>query len=463
MPANEGPSPIRKRKAHTKSRRGCANCKLRSIKCDEAEPSCKRCESFNVVCCYGSKFSPESLIAKQSFRVHIDAVSPTVIRSPPAPLPISGSRYSSETYQLVAEDMPLIEKFQRRTVWTLGTGATYHVYAAQTLPLAFTNPLLMHTILAMAEIHDLAIAPSESSRTTSLPYHWYHAVSSFRRYLSKPIPPSERDVLWVSSSLIEISTNVFLCMQGISYMAYVEARSPEEAWPLRPPSLADLSWLAFCDGQRLVAELTDPMRLDSAFHLPAKEMCDVCSWLTSLGMATTESKEGSAKGLPTGFGEFFGLPSSRPTSHSSMSTESNPDAGGLDYHQENNINEERRGRINDTNNNPYYAAVKLAAELFQLDLDQENFLVHVSFVGALDAPLRDLLARKDEKALLLLLYWYAKICDRRVWWLWKQSCTEGFAICRYLERAWTVSGEEDGLALLELPRRRLMVASGTTA
>ncbi|TRX91900.1 hypothetical protein FHL15_007219 [Xylaria flabelliformis] len=452
MPASKEGNYIRKRKAHKKSRHGCANCKLRSVKCDETKPSCKRCESFNVVCCYGPKFSSEGLLAQSSFRVHIDTISPKVVRSPPAPLPISGSQYSLEVYQLVAEDIPLIEKFQRRTVWTLGTGATHHVYAANTLPLAFTNPLLMHAVLAMAEIHDLAIGPFESRSTSSLTYHWYNAISSMRRYINKPVIPCERDMLWVSASLI-----------GISALAYVEARSPEEAWPLRPPSPADLSWFTLCDGQMLVAQLTDPMRADSAFFLPAKEMRDLCSWVIGLGMTGMESKERRAKGLPRGFERFFGLSSSRPTSLSSVSNDDNADADGLNNIWENNISEELREEANNIDNNPYYVTAKSAAELFMLDLDQENFLAHICFVRTLDAPFRNLLIHKDEKAMLLLLYWYAKICDRRLWWLWKQSCTEGLAIYRYLERVWTVSRDEDGLALLELPRMRLMTALRTTA
>ncbi|KAI1108447.1 hypothetical protein F5Y14DRAFT_83733 [Nemania sp. NC0429] len=425
MPTGRDVGSIRKRKAHKKSRHGCANCKLRSIKCDETKPCCKKCESFNVVCSYGrSKLSPECLTAKPSFRVQIDTVSPAVARSPPAPLPISGSRYSRETYQLVAEDISLLEKFQKRTVWTLGTGATHHVYAAKVLPLAFTSPLLMHTILAMARIHDLVLDPSQCSRTTPLVYHWYHAVASMRRHLSKPIPPAERDMVWISSNLI-----------GISSIAYGDVPSPEEAWPLRPPSPADLSWFTLCDGQKLIAELTDPMRLDSAFYLPAKEMRDLCSWVRGLGKMSTEAKECLVTGMPRRFERFFGISSERPVSLS---------ADG----------------VND-DDNPYYAAAKLASELFQLELDQENFLMHIYFVRALDAPFRDLLIRKDEKAMLLLLYWYAKICDRRLWWLWRRSCIEGLAVCRYLERAWMASGDEEGLGLLELPRMRLMNASRT--
>ncbi|GAW21082.1 hypothetical protein ANO14919_105950 [Xylariales sp. No.14919] len=454
MQTTKIPSSIRKRKAHRKSRQGCANCKLRGIKCDETKPSCKRCDVFNVICRYGSKFSPESMTDKQSFQVDIGTASRSVVRSPPAPLPISGSRHSLETYQLVARDISLIESFQRRTVWTLGTGATHHIYAEKILPLAFTNPLLMHTVLAMAEMHHLAMDPLGSRRSYSLAYHWYHAVSFMRQYLNNPIAPVERDVLWVSSNLI-----------SIGYMAYVEERSPEEAWPLRPPSPADLSWFILCDGQKLIAKLTNPMREDSAFYLPATEMCNMSTWVSRLGTTEMEAKERSARWLPKGFEAFFGVPCSRHTPSCIMPDENNAvdTNGGAQYDEESDINNRDAIRgVEDIRNNPYSAAVKSAVELFERELDQENLLIHVCFARALDAPFRELLVRKDEKALLVLLYWYAKICDRRVWWLWKKSCTEGLAICRYLERAWTASGEEVGLGLLELPRMRLMTASRTT-
>ncbi|KAJ8128897.1 hypothetical protein O1611_g4734 [Lasiodiplodia mahajangana] len=416
--------------------------------CDETKPSCKKCDAFSVVCCYGSKFSPEGLLAKQSFRVHIGTTSPSVMQSPPAPLPVSGSRHSLETYQLVARDISLIERFQRRTVWTLGTGATHHVYAAKTLPLAFTNPLLMHAVLAMAEMHDLAMGPFGSRKPYSLTYHWYHAVSSMRQYLNNPIAPSECDLLWVSANLI-----------GIGSLACVEERSPEEAWPLRPPSPADLSCLSLCGGQKLIAQLISPMTEDSAFYLPAMEMCNLSNWVSGLSTAETEGEERSTQWLPKEFEAFFGVSFSH--SHScTMSNDNNrrDDDGGLQYDQDNNINQDRTRGINNIQMNPYHAAVKAAVELFERELDEENFLMHVSFVRALDAPFRQLLIDKDEKAMLVLLYWYAKMCDRRVWWLWKKCCIEGLAICRYLERAWTAPVAEVGLSLLERPMMRLMAA-----
>ena len=50
--SNAVPSALRKRKAHTKSRRGCSSCKTRRVKCDENKPTCDQCNSKHVVMCY---------------------------------------------------------------------------------------------------------------------------------------------------------------------------------------------------------------------------------------------------------------------------------------------------------------------------------------------------------------------------------------------------------------------------
>jgi hypothetical protein len=42
------PSALRKRKAHTKSRRGCSSCKTRRVKCDEGKPACRQCKGMSL-------------------------------------------------------------------------------------------------------------------------------------------------------------------------------------------------------------------------------------------------------------------------------------------------------------------------------------------------------------------------------------------------------------------------------
>lgn len=319
---------------------------------------------------------------------------------------------------------------------------------------AHQNPLLMHVVLAIAEMHDLVTESFGNRRSYSLTYHWCNAMSSMRQFLAKPIPLSERDVLWVSANMI-----------SLSHLAYthIDERSLEEAWPLRPPSPADLSWFTICDGQKIIAELTNPLREDSAFCLPAREMCTISTWVSRLGKGDTETKERSRRWLPDGFEAFFGVSCSHYTSSYTTRSDSNTDNVGTNYRhgQENNMNYDQTSRADDIKTNPYYTAVKAAVEVLELELDRGNFLVHVCFARAFDASFREMLLQKDEKAMLVLLYWYAKICDRRIWWLWKHSYTEGLAICKYLEMAWTASGESVGLGLLELPRTCLMNVSAT--
>ncbi|PYH81811.1 hypothetical protein BO82DRAFT_74916 [Aspergillus uvarum CBS 121591] len=43
---------MRPRKAHTKSRTGCVECRRRHIKCDESRPQCKRCRNSARECAF---------------------------------------------------------------------------------------------------------------------------------------------------------------------------------------------------------------------------------------------------------------------------------------------------------------------------------------------------------------------------------------------------------------------------
>jgi hypothetical protein len=80
------PSTNRKRKAHTKSRRGCSSCKMRRVKCDEKKPACQQCKGiydhstsslnyayfrvntdFGVSCTYGGKATGLTFAGESSF------------------------------------------------------------------------------------------------------------------------------------------------------------------------------------------------------------------------------------------------------------------------------------------------------------------------------------------------------------------------------------------------------------
>ena len=267
----------------------------------------------------------------------------------------------------------------------------------------------MHAVLALTQIHDSTLNPCypAAREKLTLSYHWYEAVRLLRQKTSQPLQPSERDAVWIAASLI-----------NLGFFAILEANTPSEAWPLRPPSAFDLSWLNFCDGKRLVTQWTDPFRKESHFRDAAREFNKHISTLERL----ISSPEPDWTSLPDGFYELFEL--------------SNVSGGSK---------------------NPYYAGAVAIAEILRRELCETNFIPHISFPSILDDRIRALLHQKDPRAMLLLLYWYAKICNKRLWWLWKHSWTEGLAICEYLERAWM--GQTELTRLLVWPRKMLMMAS----
>ncbi|KAI0397937.1 hypothetical protein F5Y17DRAFT_255123 [Xylariaceae sp. FL0594] len=561
---------VRKRRTHKKSRQGCANCKLRSVKCDETKPSCKKCQSYNVICTYGSsKFSAENLSIPTAASFVVDlgggggggggktppprtkkTVSVAVPRSPAAPLPISGS--ADEVYQLVPADIPLLEKFQKRTVWTLGTRATNHVYSERILPLAFSHPLLMHLVLALAAIHDLALTPpfpipntppsppspsstfSSSwpfsslapspprSEPRSLTYHWYHAISLLQRKLTRPILPAERDVLWVSAHMV-----------SIGHLAHVEAQAAADAWPFRDdpsvsvsvsasftpatditesslfshlsrpsesaatttttttPHSPNLAWLKLCDGQRILARLTQPTRRGATFQLPAQEM--MCAIAKLMRHVKGDERDLEALSLlPDGFDDLFELSSSLAQFSSTRDSHNAASHDGIEMerakdHEHDfdcayecvypcvaNGTEQDKGNIlrpahnHDTppkpiHPSPYYVPAIAIAELINSEINDHFSMKHIVFIRTFDDRFRKLLEQKDERALLILLYWYAKLCDRRVWWARKQAWIDGQAICRYLEQTWAAAGSQHSqtrLQLLAWPKMRLLAAIG---
>jgi hypothetical protein len=81
----------RKRRIHKKSRKGCANCKLRGVKvgnarcacygmllmrdqCDELRPQCKKCMLYGVECGYGGAVTSLQLSSQSAFQVDFTLV-----------------------------------------------------------------------------------------------------------------------------------------------------------------------------------------------------------------------------------------------------------------------------------------------------------------------------------------------------------------------------------------------------
>jgi|ERR1700722_3788389 hypothetical protein len=255
----------------------------------------------------------------------------------------------------------------------------------------------MYMVLTLALMHDRYLSASPNTKqSTAEAFYWYKGTALFNSRLSKPIQPSERDALWITAVLL-----------GAIAFACIEAKMPEEAWPLRPPSSLDLDWLRMCDGKKEVWKIADPLRAGSAFQPLAPEH--------QKDFLPTYSTVAELETLPS---ELINL-------------------NGLDA-------------TSTTNNNPYHAATSILAPLMNIECNHSTILKFLSFIRYMHPDYRRLLERKDPRALLLLAYWYAKVSQYQQWWIWQRVVLECQATCIYLER---YHGDDTTIQnLLQFPR-----------
>lgn len=210
-------------------------------------------------------------------------------------------------------------------------------------------------------------------------FHWYQGVALFSSKLAGPIHPSERDALWAASAFL-----------GTIAFYYIEARTPEEAWPLKPPSSLDLNWLRMSAGKEEIWKITQPSRADSVFQP-----------------------------LVSGYGYFLPTPSTGP---------------GLEALPPEFVKLYELDAASTAENNPYHAAASSLAMSLNSGCNLSIILNFLSFINHMSPDYKRLLERKDPRALLLLAYWYAKACQCQHWWIWRRAALECQAICIYLDR-----------------------------
>ena len=235
----------------------------------------------------------------------------------------------------------------------------------------------MHVVQTITAIHDRYLSESPTSRhTITEVYHWSQAAALFNQKLSAPVQSFDCDALWV--------TAVLLCS---TIFSSVDASSPEEAWPLKPSEPSDLEWMRMICGKMVIWNLTNPSRPDGLFNaLAVNHEC----W----GPSSTDELEG----ISPAFVQLYGL--------------ENPSTA---Y------------------NNPYHTAVHALAPLLHIECNQTTVPKFVQFICDLQPNFKDLLEQKDPRALLLMAYWYAKMCQS-IWWAVRRARLECQAICLYLER-----------------------------
>ncbi|KAJ5975791.1 hypothetical protein N7481_009498 [Penicillium waksmanii] len=407
----------RKRRKHTKSRRGCRNCKLRRVKCDESKPHCMKCVKYGVACNYTLPTGSDLQLAKE----HKLESSPGQISFGVQPLKHSLQSFAvvgagPDSFVLEVDGLARLSRFQNHTVYTFATLRSTELYKNEVVRMAMEvshlihscrnidtiliilkipkHPFLMHVIQVITATHDRLLAsPKNAKRSLIEAYHWSRGAALLNKKIASPIRPQDRDALWASAAML-----------GIANVTSLEASTPTEAWPMKLYDSSDLTWLHLTRGKMALWEATDPLRPDSIFHFMKDEY-------------VTISTEPSLLEAQTMLPEFVGL-----------------------------------CRLDEPlacDRNPYYSAVSILSQVLPIKCTRATMKNYLLFLNFMKVPFRDLLHQKDPRALLVMAYWYGAMWNS-LWWIERRARLECQAICLYLERC---HGNERNIQkMLLLPR-----------
>lgn len=283
-------------------------------------------------------------------------------------------------YNLKPEDRELLDLFQTKTVFTIGTHDTVSIYQTQIIRQAATHSWLMHILLAFASMHKRELE-GRPIASTDEEFHWYQGAALFRDVLSRPVADEDRDALWATAALL-----------GAASFYRIDATTPEEAWPLNPKQ--DLRWLGLSDGKKAVWKIAQIHRPESAFK--------------DLQQHSNMGVEFDWTLLPPHF-----------------------EKAGIDKM-------------------PYRNAAAAIANLLEHECNHGTVIRFLAFISQVQPEYRQLLDAKDPRAMLILAYWYAKVCNYNQWWINRRANLELRGICIYLERYH--SQDEELMKLLEYPK-----------
>lgn len=171
------------RKGHTKSRRGCFNCKRRKVKCQENRPECSNCARIGLGCEYPDAPS----------RLYVAADSLAVVPSPHAPLQSTPTLFTASDMRffhhfLVSAYPPL--PIRGEDLWREIAPLSHNVSPFPSLtytPIHLANTpkydYLMHAMLGLAASHLGIYGVNSSSEALA---HRIKAINLLNQALGSP-------------------------------------------------------------------------------------------------------------------------------------------------------------------------------------------------------------------------------------------------------------------------------------
>ncbi|KAK1144071.1 hypothetical protein N8T08_005733 [Aspergillus melleus] len=260
----------------------------------------------------------------------------------------------------------------------------------RTIPLALTEPCLLHAMLAVASTHQANLTPGDSHRSLVATRFRQTSVHMYRLKLQEPITRADMDVLLTT------------CMLVAMFSFSAPNVSPGRSWIFSDDPGA-LNWLLIQGGLACLIDCIKPW-IDESIWRDA--------FLISSAYELYDDHRTGREGLDAKLADLCEI--------SDTTTEET---------------------------NPYHWPLRMLSPLLRLPLTKLDPSRISSFMGRLPPQYLCLVQAKDPRALLLLGYWLAVMCSVHDWWIDARVRSECQAICMYLE----ASGDGRVAELLDFP------------
>ncbi|KAI9039039.1 Zn(II)2Cys6 transcription factor [Aspergillus affinis] len=384
------------RRAHRKSRGGCAKCKERRIKCDETKPHCLRCRKHGVDCFYEPQ--PVHKHDKDIVTYLVEKV-PSLVSPDSSAHSLSLSAISKKINELLqlnpkdgklSDNLRSLHHFHEHTMPTVDDGSTEAFLWSRTIQLALQSPFLMHGIIGIATTHLCHILPDKSAYTAVEAYHWQKAINQYSQEISH-VGSHNMDPLFSACFLMTV------------HSFRLETYNPHNSFVFSDNPNA-LNWLLLQSGLRHLLGLSRRWLATSIYF-------DMFMTSRNENPLFDDHRTGR-EGLDPAFADLC------------------------------DINE-----TDTEETNPYHWPVRMLTPLLSAERSTRSFSKYMNFVGRLTGPFYDRVLAKDPPALLILAWWLGMVDSAHFWWMETRIKSECAAICMYLE----YSDDPRVLVLLEFP------------
>ncbi|KAH7168176.1 alkaline-phosphatase-like protein [Fusarium sp. MPI-SDFR-AT-0072] len=175
------------RRSHTKSRKGCTNCKRRKFKCDEVYPICFNCKRHQTTCSLSEQTLDSPDQSSQSpAATHKSEEQETAARcghASPAKASLAEQIASFPSLELWRSDIELMHHWNTIAADSLSVRPDIcHIWRI-TIPCeGYRHLFVMHGILALSAIHKSFLLPQDRKRYRALSD--YHQVVGSERFRS---------------------------------------------------------------------------------------------------------------------------------------------------------------------------------------------------------------------------------------------------------------------------------------